>query len=245
MLRLNKTRDERENYLATRDYLEKNLIPARAPSAEITDEHRDLAASLQECLNNILIHVCGSFGRSTGLKKLAHGRGRCAELHGKRPSPALRAVRGYLRSARRRRRRHGPRRGAPDLGGKRRRLQRAHARADAWPCLRRKSRRGRAGKIRRQNQYEEVRLDGRDLRRRRRADRGGPRARVVSRADGIRPARARQPQHPRRSRPSRNARPHQRDGEKARGVSSLCARRLARGSRQAGSTSRPTPACPT
>jgi len=71
MLRLNKTRDERENYLATRDYLHRNLIPARSPSGEITDEHRDLAAALQECLNHVLLHICGSFGRSTGLKRLA------------------------------------------------------------------------------------------------------------------------------------------------------------------------------
>jgi carbamoyltransferase len=70
-LRLNKTRDERENYLATRDYLNKNLIPARPPAAEITDEHRDLAAALQECLNNVLLHICGNFGRSTGHTRLA------------------------------------------------------------------------------------------------------------------------------------------------------------------------------
>jgi carbamoyltransferase len=70
-LRLNKTRDERENYLATRDYLNRHLIPARATSAEITAEHRDLAAALQECLNSVLLHVCGSFGRSTGNQYLA------------------------------------------------------------------------------------------------------------------------------------------------------------------------------
>jgi carbamoyltransferase len=74
-LRLNKTRDERENYLATRDYLDRNLIPARAPGAEITDEHRDLAAALQECLNSVLLHLCGSFGRSTGHKHLAMAGG--------------------------------------------------------------------------------------------------------------------------------------------------------------------------
>jgi carbamoyltransferase len=71
LLRLNKTRDERENYLASRDYLNRKLIPARPTSAEITDEHRDLAAALQECLNRVLLHICGSFGRSTGLKNLA------------------------------------------------------------------------------------------------------------------------------------------------------------------------------
>ena len=71
MLRLNQTRDERENYLATRDYLHRNLIPARPPSGEITDEHRDLAAALQACLNAVLLHICGSFGRTTGHKKIA------------------------------------------------------------------------------------------------------------------------------------------------------------------------------
>jgi carbamoyltransferase len=71
MLRLNKTRDERENYLATRDYLTRNLIPARSPAGELTDEHRDLAAALQECLNKVLLHICGSFGRSTGNAHLA------------------------------------------------------------------------------------------------------------------------------------------------------------------------------
>jgi carbamoyltransferase len=71
LLRLNKTRDERENYLASRDYLNRNLIPPRAPSDEITDLHRDVAAALQECLNAVLLHICGSFARSTGLKRLA------------------------------------------------------------------------------------------------------------------------------------------------------------------------------
>jgi carbamoyltransferase len=71
MLRLNQTRDERENYLATREYLQRHLIAARAPSSEITDEHRDLAAALQECLNRVLLHICGRFGKSTGHKRLA------------------------------------------------------------------------------------------------------------------------------------------------------------------------------
>ena len=71
LLRLNKTRDERENYLASRDYLNRNLIPARPPAGEITDEHRDLAAALQECLNHVLLHICGSFGEATGNAHLA------------------------------------------------------------------------------------------------------------------------------------------------------------------------------
>ena len=75
LLRLNKTRDERENYLASREYLNKNLIPARPPSEEITQDHRDIAAALQECLNKVLIHICGTFGRSTKLRRLAMAGG--------------------------------------------------------------------------------------------------------------------------------------------------------------------------
>jgi carbamoyltransferase len=75
MLRLNKTRDERENYLLSRDYLNKNLIPARPPSEEITQEHRDIAAALQECLNRVLIYMCGHFGQTTGLRRLAMAGG--------------------------------------------------------------------------------------------------------------------------------------------------------------------------
>ncbi|HEV3272929.1 MAG TPA: carbamoyltransferase C-terminal domain-containing protein [Candidatus Methylacidiphilales bacterium] len=74
-LRLNKSRDERENYLATRDYLDKNLLPTRPPAAEITAEHRDLAAALQEALNNVLLHICGAFRRSTGHTRLAMAGG--------------------------------------------------------------------------------------------------------------------------------------------------------------------------
>jgi carbamoyltransferase len=75
MLRLNKTRDERENYLATRDYLNRNLIPARTPNGEIADGHRDIAAALQACLNRALLHICGSFGKSTGHERLAQAGG--------------------------------------------------------------------------------------------------------------------------------------------------------------------------
>jgi carbamoyltransferase len=71
LLRLNKTRDERENYLVSRDYLNRHLVFARPPAEEITQEHRDIAAALQECLNRVLLHICGSFGRSTGLRRLA------------------------------------------------------------------------------------------------------------------------------------------------------------------------------
>ena len=71
LLRLNRTRDERENYTATRKYLDDQLIKERRPEDEITDEHRDVAAALQECLDKVMLHVCGHFGAATGLRRLA------------------------------------------------------------------------------------------------------------------------------------------------------------------------------
>src|SRR5881396_2029961 len=50
-LRMNKSRDERENYLATRKYLANHLIKPRDPDAEIAGDHRDVAAALQDCLD--------------------------------------------------------------------------------------------------------------------------------------------------------------------------------------------------
>ena len=71
LLRMNKTRDERENFLQSRRYLAERLIPARPPESDITDEHRDVAAALQDCLDRTLQTFCGHFGRRTGLRRLA------------------------------------------------------------------------------------------------------------------------------------------------------------------------------
>src|SRR5579863_1244192 len=70
-LRLNRTRDERENYTATRKYLDDHLAKERRPEDGITDEHRDVAAALQECLDRVMLHICGHFGAATGLRRLA------------------------------------------------------------------------------------------------------------------------------------------------------------------------------
>ena len=71
LLRMNRTREERENYTATRRYLEQNLIPARPPDGEITDVHRDVAAALQECLSRTMMHICLHAAASTGMRRLA------------------------------------------------------------------------------------------------------------------------------------------------------------------------------
>jgi carbamoyltransferase len=75
LLRLNNERLDRETYGATRRYLEEHLIPARVPDSDTNDDHRDVAAALQECLDKVMLHICGHFGRKTGLRKLAMAGG--------------------------------------------------------------------------------------------------------------------------------------------------------------------------
>jgi carbamoyltransferase len=71
LLRMNQAREDRENYGATRRYLQDHLISVRAPEAPITDEHRDVAAALQECLDEAILHLCRHAGRMSGLSRLA------------------------------------------------------------------------------------------------------------------------------------------------------------------------------
>ncbi|OLB72328.1 MAG: hypothetical protein AUH96_04725, partial [Nitrospirae bacterium 13_2_20CM_2_61_4] len=70
-LKLNDGGEARERYLATRGFLTTQLGPARSPEDEITDVHRDVAAALQECLDRVLLHLCGHFGAATGQRRLA------------------------------------------------------------------------------------------------------------------------------------------------------------------------------
>jgi carbamoyltransferase len=70
-LRLNRTREDRENYAATRAYLDQHLIPHRRCDQSINSIHEDVAAALQECLERVVMHVCAHFGRQTGMRRLA------------------------------------------------------------------------------------------------------------------------------------------------------------------------------
>ncbi len=74
-LHLNRTREERATYAATRRLLAAELVLPRAPDDPIGDEHRDVAAALQECLDLAMLHVCGHFARATGLGRLAMAGG--------------------------------------------------------------------------------------------------------------------------------------------------------------------------
>jgi carbamoyltransferase len=71
ILRLNQSREERENYTATRAWLDENLIPRRLPDDPVTSDHEDVAAALQECLDRAILHVCGHFQKQTGLRRIA------------------------------------------------------------------------------------------------------------------------------------------------------------------------------
>jgi carbamoyltransferase len=71
LLRLNRARDDRENYSASRQYLREHLIEERQPDDEITADHQDVAAALQSCLDRAMLHLCGHFGKQTGLRRLA------------------------------------------------------------------------------------------------------------------------------------------------------------------------------
>jgi carbamoyltransferase len=71
LLHYNQSRLEKETYAATRQYLENHLVKARSPEGDITDDHRDAAAALQQCLDRVMLHICTSFGRKTGLRRLA------------------------------------------------------------------------------------------------------------------------------------------------------------------------------
>jgi carbamoyltransferase len=71
MLKLNRSCEARENFTVTRAYLDQYLTPRRAPDDLINSNHEDVAAALQECLNRTVLHVCGHFGKETGLRRLA------------------------------------------------------------------------------------------------------------------------------------------------------------------------------
>lgn len=71
ILKQNRTRAERESYLATREWLDEYLIPRRLRNHSVNSNHEDVAAALQECLERVVMHVCEHFGRQTGLRRVA------------------------------------------------------------------------------------------------------------------------------------------------------------------------------
>ena len=222
ILRLNRSREERENYVATRRYLDEHLIPRRSPEAEISQDHKDVAAALQECLDRTVLHVCGHFGAMTGLRRvaLAGGVALNCTANGKLIDSGTfdevyiqpvagddgTALGSALYRASLSQQTRNVRMPVPLLGP-------AYDYSRITQAINKYS-----GRV---SITDFAALDCR-LRGRRKAHRARTRDRLVSRSHGIRPASARQSQHPGRPRTSRDARPHQRHGEDAGSISSLC-----------------------
>lgn len=71
LLSINRTGEERDNYRASRRFLDKELGPRRRGDEDVTAHHRDIAAALQECLERTMQHICGYFQKKTSLRRLA------------------------------------------------------------------------------------------------------------------------------------------------------------------------------
>lgn len=71
----NKTIEEKETYSGTLHYLAELFGPPRAPEAEITQHHIDLAAALQATLEASLMHMLRHFKQETGQDKLCMAGG--------------------------------------------------------------------------------------------------------------------------------------------------------------------------
>ncbi len=71
----NKTTEEKETYRGTLHILTEMFGPARNPGAEITQDHKDIAAALQAVLQACLMHVLRHFKRETGQSNLCMAGG--------------------------------------------------------------------------------------------------------------------------------------------------------------------------
>ncbi len=67
---LNKTEMERQTGRGFRQWLADNIIPERKPDEPITQEHKNLAASLQRALEKSLLHILSYWKNATGNNKL-------------------------------------------------------------------------------------------------------------------------------------------------------------------------------
>lgn len=70
LLRMNKSRKERETYTAARSYLDQMLVRRRLPGEPIEFIHEDVAAAMQECFERVILHVCEHFAKETGLRRV-------------------------------------------------------------------------------------------------------------------------------------------------------------------------------
>lgn len=66
---------DRETYRGFRQWLAEKTIPARRPEDPLEQQHKDLAASLQQALNTSLLHLLIYWQNYTSLKKLCYAGG--------------------------------------------------------------------------------------------------------------------------------------------------------------------------
>jgi carbamoyltransferase len=71
----NSTDLDKETYRAALSALEAELGPRRVPGAPIEQRHMDIAASLQEILQIVQLHLLGHYRRETGLRRLCMAGG--------------------------------------------------------------------------------------------------------------------------------------------------------------------------
>ena len=74
-LALNQTRKSGRIIWAPVDISPSIWVRPGVPDDPITDDHRDVAAALQDGLDRAMEHLCGHFGRHTGLRKLVMAGG--------------------------------------------------------------------------------------------------------------------------------------------------------------------------
>ncbi|MBS0350472.1 MAG: carbamoyltransferase [Proteobacteria bacterium] len=71
----NTTELERETYRGFSQWLAERTFPPRTSEGTLSQEHMDLAASLQQALNQALMHLLTYWQKQTGLKQLCYAGG--------------------------------------------------------------------------------------------------------------------------------------------------------------------------
>jgi carbamoyltransferase len=71
----NKTLLDRETYRPFREWLTEKTIPCRHPESPVEQVHKDLAASLQACLNRALMHILNHWQKITRQRRLCYAGG--------------------------------------------------------------------------------------------------------------------------------------------------------------------------
>ena len=189
----------------------RRAVRRPAPRAEttLTQREMDLARSIQEVTEEVMLRLARTLHRETGQRQPLPRRRRGAQLRGQRPDPARGAVPRAVDPAGGGRRRRGARRRAARVAPAGRAARARPARrttpcAGAYlgPALRQRGDRARSSTA------QDAPVRAAERRRRcsigcRRRAGGGQGRRLVPGPDGVRAARARRPQHHRRRRGTR------------------------------------------